>query len=88
MSRANRSWLWIALWLTAAVNARGAAATNAAPPSAASPSAVLYLNSGFVRGELRDSDKPEVLCWQGTDFVTPFLFDTRQIDAVYFPDPI
>ncbi|HET6324302.1 MAG TPA: TlpA disulfide reductase family protein [Planctomycetaceae bacterium] len=87
-SRANRSRLWIVLWLTAAVNARGAAATNAAPPSAASPSAVLYLNSGFVRGELRDSDKPEVLCWQGTDFVTPFLFDTRQIDAVYFPDPI
>ncbi len=88
MSRVNRSWLWIVLCVTVAATARGAASTSSAPSSTASPNAVLYLNSGFVRGELRDSDKPEVLCWQGTDFVTPFLFDTRQIDAVYFPDPI
>ena len=82
VSSANRSPLWIVLWLTAAVTARGAESTSTAPPSA-----VLYLNSGFVRGTLRDSSKPEVLCWQSPDFAAPFLFDTRQIDAVYFPDP-
>jgi thiol-disulfide isomerase/thioredoxin len=82
LSRANRSVLGIALWLAAATSLGAASATTS------SPSAVLYLNSGFVRGELRNSGKPDVLCWQGTDFVSPFLFDTRQIDAVYFPDPM
>jgi thiol-disulfide isomerase/thioredoxin len=63
------------------------ASSSTAPTNTAPPSAVLYLNSGFVRGELRDSNQPEVLCWQAADFVTPFRFDTHQIDAVYFPDP-
>ena len=52
------------------------------------PSAVLYLQNGYVRGQLRDSSKPELLSWQGADFVAPFEFDTHQIDAVYFPDPM
>jgi hypothetical protein len=82
LSRANRSLLGIVLWLAAATSLGAASATTS------SPSAVLYLNSGFVRGELRNSGKPDVLCWQATDFVSPFLFDTRQIDAVYFPDPM
>ncbi len=82
LSRANRSLLGIVLWLAAATSLGAASATTS------SPSAVLYLNSGFVRGELRNSGKPDVLCWQGTDFVSPFQFDTHQIDAVYFPDPI
>src|SRR5580704_10869087 len=82
LSRANRSLLGIVLWLAAATSLGAASATTS------SPSAVLYLNSGFVRGELRNSGKPDVLCWQATDFVSPFLFDTPQIDAVYFPDPM
>jgi thiol-disulfide isomerase/thioredoxin len=60
-------------------------AENSNTPGA---SAVLYLNNGFVRGLLRDSDRPEFLHWQGADFVAPFEFNTRLIDAVYFPDPM
>jgi thiol-disulfide isomerase/thioredoxin len=101
VSRVNRSllgivlrllWLPWLLWLTSATSF-GAGSPSTAPTSTgatntAPPSAVLYLNSGFVRGELRDSNRPEVLCWQAADFVSPFQFDTHQIDAVYFPDPI
>ncbi len=73
--------------LGAAVCLFVAEADWAAPPSSA-PSAVLYLNSGFVRGQLRESPKPERLRWQGADFVSPFEFDIHRIDAVYFPDPM
>jgi peroxiredoxin len=82
MSYALRAWLPAALFLFAT------AALGAEMTDTRGASAVLYLNSGIVRGQLRDSSKPEFLHWQGADFVAPFEFDTRQIDAVYFPDPM
>ena len=65
-----------------------AVAGGAEPLSTPGPSAVLYLNSGYIRGELRNSPTPEKLRWQGADFVAPFEFDIHRIDAVYFPDPM
>ena len=81
-SRAARCLVGSAVCLFAAV------ANGAEPSSTPSPSAVLYLNSGYIRGELRNSPAPEKLRWQGADFVAPFEFDIHRIDAVYFPDPM
>jgi peroxiredoxin len=79
---ARRVLVWTAVFLSAT------ACLGAEISNAPGPSAILYLNSGYVRGQLRDSSKPEFLNWQGADFAGPFEFDARQIDAVYFPDPM
>jgi thiol-disulfide isomerase/thioredoxin len=52
------------------------------------PGAVIYLDSGYVRGQLQDCSKPGVLRWQGDAFVGPFEFDIKRVNAAYFPDPI
>ena len=88
VSRAGRPLLGPGLTLVAAASFVAATSLGAEISNPTGPSAVLYLNNGYVRGQLRDSDKPEFLSWQGADFVAPFQFDTRQIDAVYFPDPM
>ena len=83
LSRANRSLLWIVFWLAGRDFTRGRVRNHVVPERRALSQQRLCAgtNCGIP-------SKPDVLCWQGTDFVSPFLFDTRQIDAVYFPDPM
>jgi thiol-disulfide isomerase/thioredoxin len=70
------------LWLVAA------ASFGAETPDRPSASAVIHLDSGYVRGHLQSSSKPGVLSWQGEGFVAPFEFDMKRVEAVYFPDPV
>jgi thiol-disulfide isomerase/thioredoxin len=88
LSRRSRPLFGTAFCLVTAASFVAATSLGAEISHPSGPSAVLYLNSGYIRGQLRDSRTPEFLSWQGTDFVIPFEFDTRLIDAVYFPDPM
>jgi thiol-disulfide isomerase/thioredoxin len=81
-SRGAWRLFWSLCWLTAG------SAFAADSPRPSGSTAVLYLDNGYVQGQLRPTNKPEVLSWQGADFVAPFEFDIKRIDAVYFPDPI
>jgi thiol-disulfide isomerase/thioredoxin len=80
--RLGRPLVLTAFWLLAA-NSFGAEV-----PSRPSAGAVIYLDSGYVRGQLQNCSKPGVLCWQGDAFVVPFEFDMKRVNAAYFPDPI
>ena len=51
-------------------------------------SAVLELtNGGFVAGEIRDSDRADVLRWLSPAFVEPFEFDLDLVDGVQYLNP-
>jgi peroxiredoxin len=79
---ACRRLFLIALWLFPAT-ARGADSPRVLPSSA-----VLHLsNGGFAAGELCDANDPAVLRWHATPFVSPFDFDLKRVNAVYFPAP-
>ncbi len=39
----------------------------------------------YVTGELKDSPRPDVVCWQGAEFTAPFEFALGQASAVQFP---
>jgi len=71
----------VALFLIAA------APGDTAPPTTPKPAAVLTLvNGGFVAGELKDVDRPEVLRWQADAFISPFEFDRKAVASIRFPD--
>jgi thiol-disulfide isomerase/thioredoxin len=71
-----------ASWLAANV------ALSAEAPGRPATAATLRLADGdYVAGELRDSRRPDVVCWQGTEFTTPFEFALRQVSVIQFPPP-
>ncbi|WP_422924834.1 TlpA family protein disulfide reductase [Singulisphaera sp. PoT] len=55
-------------------------------PAPAPKSAVLNLSDGgFVAGEIKDSDKANVVRWQADAFVAPFEFDLKSVQSLAFP---
>lgn len=62
-----------------------ALAKPAAISSTATTSAVLRLNDGYVSGELRDCDQPDIIRWQSESFLNPFDFQRGHVAAIHFP---
>src|SRR4051812_27762075 len=60
----------------------GLAARAEGPPAVP----MLHLPQGwFVAGELKDSDEPDALRWQGTPFTAPFEFPLGRVNAIHWP---
>jgi len=63
-------------------------AMAADPPASTPPAAVLHLTDGnFVAGELENSNKPGILRWHATPFVSTFEFPINAVTAIHWPPP-
>ena len=69
----------------AAAWSAGVVARGAETPTPAAAATLRLADGGYVAGELKGSPRPDVVCWQGTEFTAPFEFAVGQVSAVQFP---
>ncbi len=77
---------WPALALLAIFLVAAAPESSTPPPTAGATTSILTLtDGGFVAGDLKDSEKPEVFRWQSKAFASPFEFERKNVSAIHFP---
>src|SRR5262245_51898816 len=59
-------------------------AASAAPAQGPAASILHLTNEGFIAGELRGSDDPNVLRWRSPNFAQPFAFPLGAVNAVHY----
>jgi thiol-disulfide isomerase/thioredoxin len=76
-------------WLVPVVSALmlgNGAVVSADEPGATLP--VLHLSGGeSVTGELKDTDRPDILRWQSPSFTDPFEFFVNRVSSIEWPAP-
>jgi hypothetical protein len=52
------------------------------------PSPIIHFTDGsFAAGELAESSRSGVFCWQASGFVSPFQFLVNRVNAIHWPPP-
>ena len=82
--RVSSFWLLVAMVLLPMRAAIDGAEVPAIPLVAPT---LRMANGDFVAGELKDSDQPDILRWQGAAFTMPFDFALSGVSVIHFPLP-
>lgn len=77
---------WIACFLAGASLCQVLFAADD-PKPAIPPGSLQLSNGGFVAGRLLNSDSPDEIAWQGTQFAAPFQFRWDHVDSIVYPQP-